>query len=542
MLIKSEQELLDQQTRKAIIEEIKGSENQARKYEAYKRYLIYKDQTDAFVREQLLKQFDTATVEEMNYCIANVSIVRKIIDKLARVYNSGVRRELIGDENGTAAIEDLSKVLEINSELKKTNRFLKLQKNLAFYIKPCPIEINGGNPQYTIRLEPLNPYLYDAVEYEYDRRRAMAYVLSDFDFNQPQYTINDAATVGRTASPTLVNDLPQGDGKDQIIADSPDDAKSQVFVWWSDNYHFTTDENGKIISESTENPIKVKPFVNFAIDQDGQFWARGGDDLIKGGILVNSVLTHNQHVAVTQGYGQFWMRGKNLPKNIKIGPTKAILMEYEEGEPAPDLGYASANPQIDQLRSLADSYVALLLSTNNLSTSAVASQLGQSNTAPSGIAMMIDKAESREDTQDQQQIFLDAEPRIWEIIRRWMEIYRDALVPELAGLSIPENFEMNIKFIDAPVVMSEAEKLANLKLRKELGLDTMIDILMKDNPDLTKEDAEEKLKMILEEKMAAKPNMGQESKNSESEDESEDMAEESKDEEDGNEIDEGQQE
>lgn len=500
MKIKSELDLLDISVRKQIIEEIKGSENVARKFEAYKRYLCYKDQTSAFVKEQLLKQFDRNTVDEMAYCIANVSLVRKIVDKLARVYNAGAQREIPGDEKATDDLHALVKELDFTSEIKKTNKFLKLQKNLAFYVKPCPVDQNGNEPKFTIRLEPLNPYLYDAIEYEYDRRQAMAYVLSDFDFSQPLYTTADAATVGRTAVPETKN-LPQGNGKDELIADSPDDAKTGVYVWWSDNYHFTTNESGEIISESTENPIKIKPFVNFAIDQDGQFWARGGDDLINGAILVNSVLTHNQHIATTQGYGQFWMSGKNLPRNIKIGPSKAILMEYEEGEPVPSLGYASANPQIDQLRSLAESYIALLLTTNNLSTSAVASSLGQNNTAPSGIAMMIDKAESREDTDDQRQIFIDNEPRIWEIVRRWLDIFRDSLVDELKPLSIPENFDFNIKFYDAPVVVSESEKLQNLKLRRELGLDTMLDLIMKDDPSLSKEEAEEKLKELLAEKL-----------------------------------------
>lgn len=517
MQITNEAELLNISIRKQIIDEIRGSENQSRKMEAYRRYLCYRDQTDVFVKDQLLKQFDKSTVDEMSYCIANISIIRKVIDKLARVYNYGVQREVVGDDKATESMEQIAKELDFNTEIRKENKFLKLQKNSAFYVKPCPVVVDGKE-KYTLRLEPLNPYLYDAVEYEYDRRRPMAFILSDFEFNQSTYTTADAATVGRSADP-LEKNLPLGNGKDELIADNPDDAKTKTFIWWSENYHFTTDETGNIISESNENPIKMLPFVNFAIDQDGQFWARGGDDLIQGGILLNSVLTHNQHIATTQGYGQFWMRGKNLPRNVKIGPSKAILMEYDEGEPQPDLGFAAANPPIDQLSNLAASYCAMLLSTNNLSTSAVASQLGQSNQAPSGIAMMIDKAESREDIEDQRQIFIDNEPVIWEVIRRWLDIYGENVVDSLRGLNIPEGFELKIKFHDAPVVMSEAEKLANLKLRKELGLDRMIDLIMKDNQALTKNEAEERLKELLAEKISEPQNDQAQEDNQEPKDE-----------------------
>lgn len=530
MRIEKESDILNIATRKQIIDEIRGQENQERKYEAYKRYLVYKDQTDLFVKEQLLKQFDKNTVDEMEYCLSNISLVRKVIEKLARVYSNGCQREIVGDEQATQDVEQIAKELDFNTEMKKTNRFLKLQRNAALYIKPCPIDMEGVI-KYSLSVQCLNPYLYDAVEYEYDRKKAMCFILSDFDFRPPNYTTADAATVNRTADP-MNRALPTGNGKDELIADNPDDQKSETYIWWTNGYHFTTDESGQIISgENILNPIKTLPFINFAIDQDGAFWARGGNDLISGAILINSVLTHNQHIATTQGYGQFWMRGKNLPRNIKIGPTKAILMEYEEGEPTPDLGYASASPAIDQLRNLAESYIALLLTTNNLSTSAVASSLGQSNTAPSGIAMIIDKAESREDTQDQQQIFIDNEPRAWEVVRRWIDLLGANLVNELQGLSIPEGFEMNIKFHESPVVMSESEKLQNLKLRKELGLDTLLDLVMKDNPALSQEQAEEKLKELMAEKLSNQMN-------AQAKQESEPEAEQEMDAEDGNEKDE----
>jgi len=503
MRIKSEQDILKLEVRRAIIEEIKGSENQARKHEAYKRYLCYKDKTKDFVVEQLLRQFDQSTVEEMQYCVANVSFVRKIIDKLARVYNNGVKREIVMDEPATENLHQLEKELDFNTYIRQANKFLKLQKNLAFYVKPCPVSQANGAERYTIKLDALNPYLYDVVEDYYDRTSPMAYILSDFDYAPTLYTTKDPAYAGRAGS-EIKGVNPQTNRRDDIIADDPDDAKTKAFIWWTNQYHFTTDETGEIISgEEILNPIGELPFQNFALDQDGQFWARGGQDLIDGSILLNSVMTHNQHVAVTQGYGQFYMRGKNLPRNIKVGPSKAILMEYQEGEPVPELGFATASPQIDALRGLVESYIALLLTTNNLSTSSVSSSLNGQAAAPSGIAMVIDKAESMEDVNDQRQIFIDNEPAIWRKINKWLAVYGDAMVDGLRGLSLPENFEDGfvIHFNEAPIILSEAEKLANLKARKELGLDTMIDLVMKDNPSFSYEQAEEKLKQILEEKI-----------------------------------------
>ena len=500
MRIKFEQEILDIKVRKQIIDEMRGSENQERKRQAYKRYLNYKDRTKDFVYEQLLKQFDKSTVDEMEYCMSNISFVRKIVDKLARVYNHGVTRHVEGDELAEETLETLTKELDFNTAIRNANKFLKLQKNLAFYVKPCPVTQIDGSEKYTIKLEAMNPYLYDAVEDYYDRTRPMCYILSDFDYSPTNYSSIDPALIRNNTGLQAINK--DANGNDEKIADSPDDAKQGVMIWWSDNFHFTTNLKGEIISESVENPIKQIPIVNFAIEQDGQFWARGGDDLIDGNILINSILTHNQHVAITQGYGQFWMKGKNLPRNIKIGPSKAILMEYQEGEPEPALGFANANPNVDQLRGLVESYIALLLTSNNLSTSSVSSSLQGSNTAPSGIAMIIDKSESMEDVNDQRQVFIDNEPVIWSIINKWLQIYNDVLIDDLKGLSLPENFEDDfyLEFKDAPVISSEQEKLSNLKLRKELGLDTMIDLIKKDNPQMNEKQAEEKLKELMAEK------------------------------------------
>ena len=497
----NEDELLDEATRKIIIDEIKGQENQERKRKAYRRYLAYNDRTSDFVVEQLLKQFDQSTVQDMSYCISNISFTRKIIDKLARVYNFGVEREVESDEQSQENIEQLTKKLDFNTQIRTTNKFLKLQKNLAFYVKPCPVYLPDGSEKYTIKCEPMNPYLYDAVEDYCDRTKPVCYVLSDFNYTPAMFAIGDASKAGRVGN--VINMPTIGNGKDEKIADSPEDKETGTMVWWSDKYHFTTDLSGKIISETIDNPIGEMPIENFAIEQDGAFWARGGDDLIDGSILLNSILTHNQHVAVTQGYGQFWMSGKNLPRNIKVGPTKALLMEFTDGEPEPKVGFANANPQIDALRGLVESYIALLLTTNNLSTSAVSSSLSGQSSAPSGIAMVIDKSESMEDVNDQRQIFVDKEPNIWRKINKWLKIYGDNLIDDLKGLELSDNFEENfsLNFIDAPVISSEQEKLQNIKLRKELGIETMVGLIMSDNPQYTEKQAEDKLKAIMEEKV-----------------------------------------
>jgi hypothetical protein len=502
MYLQNEDQILDEGVRKKILEEMNGPENRRRKDESYKRYLCYKDFTYLYVIRKLLLQFDRDTVGEMQYALSNLALVKKIIDKLARVYSYGVDRSAEDDEATSEAIEFVEKHLDVNTLFKKTNRFLKLEKNCMQYIIPT----ESTNPAFPgrkrISARVLLPHFYDVVEHHENREVPMALILSDYKpYDQGDYSPN-AAFAGRPyggATPAR-----QGDGVDQVIADTPADQQMQRIVWWTNKYHFTTDGTGRIVSQDFINPIGKLPFVNYAIDQDNAFWAIGGGDLTDGSILVNALITHLNHIAVTQGYGQIVMKGKNLPRSMRVGPNKAIILEYEkDNDPVPEFSFESANPPIDQVQKLIEMYVAMLLTTNNLSTAGVASNLNGGSQFPSGIAMMIDKAESMEDIKDQQQVFVDNEPKFWNIVASWHLVLKNTneLDEDFAKVSFAKDFELKLKFKNPTAIETEKERLDNLKLKKELGLISALDMIKDEYPEFTDEQAQMKLKEILEEKL-----------------------------------------
>ena len=512
MRIKAESEILDIAVRKRIIEEIEGPENLSRKADHYRRQLAYKDAIPRFVRELLELQLLPETVQEMSYCLSNIAISRKVVDKLARVYSHGAKRTVVDDngnplEDATTNLNELEKELDFNTQMKTQNRILKLHRNAALYIKPCPIYTQDSS-YYSIRLEPLAPYLYDVVEQFYDRTKPLAFVLSNYSYEQIHYTTRDP---GRLDVKRVGNQPPfqGGDGKDQAIADKKEDENSEKkqYIWWTENYHFTTDETGEILPNESgevviENPIKMLPIIPQAVDRAGSFWAEGGNDLTHGAILINSMITHVLHIGVTQGYGQFWMRGKNPPRNVMVGPNRTIIMEQKDAdEPTPEIGFESANPPLDQLRSLIEMYVSLYLTTNNLSTSGVKMDLSSSS-FPSGISLMLDKAESMEDVKDQEQMFLDLEPMAWQVIGAFQRLFSqtNTLDPKLEGLLLPQDADVVTQFPHPDPIISETEKLTNIEKRKTLGLNTAAELLQLDQPHLTKEQADQKLMQILEEK------------------------------------------
>jgi len=301
---------------------------------------------------------------------------------------------------------------------------------------------------------------------------------------------------------------------DQTIADAPDDfgTENNEYVWWSNKYHFTTDEKGEILSGKQEadysNPIGMLPFFNFSEDQDGQFWAVGGEDIIDASVLLNVLLTDLFYIAKYQGMGIGYLFGKGVPKNMRVGPTSFITLDVGQDDPTPQMGFATSNPPLEAHLKMIETYLAFILSTNNLEPGSVQGTLSASNAA-SGVQEIVKKAENIDDVAEQREIYRDGEPVLFKILAKWHNLYlgKKLLTKKLTELgAIDEDMELNIKFADAQPFMTEDQKLEAIKKRKEIGLDSMVDSIMRDNPDLKREDAEEKLKKILEEKLVESSN------------------------------------
>lgn len=516
MRIRKESDLEKEEIRKKIIEAIESTENKNRKEEAYKAYQCYKDNTKEFVYEQLRALFEDTTVQRMQYAITNVAFIRKIIDKLARVYKYGVDREVVGDEKATQAISKAVDESDVNSCFKKTNRILKLSKNCLQYIIPKKNNFQDDEV-YEIKCVVLPPYLYDVVEQYDDRTKPGCIILSDYNPGSERMNISTNPGLRiRSLDRDGNAEISFTDGIDSAIADVKDskdytEGNKKRYVFWSDNYHFITDEKGVIIPKSEDttdigNPIGKMPFVNYAEDQDNSFWAQGGTDLVDGAISLNTMLTNINHIAITQAYGQLVITGSNLPQVVLTGPDRSILLEYDKDEqPTPTVDFKSANPPIQELLGLIETYVALLLTTNNLSTSGVRTQLNGVSGFASGIAKMIDSAESLEDIEDQRQIFIDNEPRFWEIYSLWHKEFKDRLVPELQKVDFPDNFldRFSIKYEQPKVIQSDKERLEVLKQKIELNLISRLDALKTEYPDMTDDELKLKLEEIIQEKMKA---------------------------------------
>lgn len=489
MLVKDESQILDPKVRAEIISEIIEGENVERRDEFKKRHDVYKDNTKKWVLEALKKEgLRESTLRLMQNRAANISVCRKIVNKLARCYIGGVSRSVESEED-TQKIDQLSRLMDVDQKFKKADRYRELHKNTMIQIVPEKDQINDDK-SFKLSTRVLPPWKYDVIESPVDREKPMVVILSDF-FEQTDGVFSHA------------------DGTDQKIADSPSDrnkgTKIRTFIWWSDQLHFTTDESGKIINELSpkglENPIQKLPFVNIAEDQDGSFWAQGGEDLVDGSILINQLMTDMFSIAYRQGWGQLVITGKNIPQFHEDGPHTAIVIEQQEGEPNPTAQYLSANPPLNDWMRMIEQTAALILSTNNLSPTNIANKLDASQ-FPSGISLLIEQSEATGNVEDKQKIFKNAERKFWDIVGKWQNQFLDrgVLNDEFSQVGKLTDTDVTIKFTDMKPVITEEQKLKNIEQRQRLGINEQIELLMIDDNDLTREEAEEKLLRIQNEK------------------------------------------
>lgn len=508
MKILREDQILDQKFRKKVIEEINGPENLARKKKQKKIYDLLKDKNKYWVIEELKKEgLKDSTITMMENRASNISVLRKIVEKLARSYYGGVSRETPNEE-AEIQVSDLTRLLSFDQKMKKVDRWLEAFKNCCTQFLPVLNERESQDSEeiYDIGVRVFSPYQYDVLNSARNPEQARVHILSDYD---PEGYTAVHPWRDNPRDSNIPNNSKENK-KDNIIADDDDDRKMS-YIWWSDTYHFTTDNEGNILREKSPedllNPIQISPFVDFNEDQDGRFWAEGGDDLVDSNILINKQITDMNSIAYQQGWGfPVVTGGESLPDKIEIGTQNAFIAKYnQDEEPAPTVEIVQGNPPLDAWGNMIAQYLSLILTTNGLSPGQISTQ-NQPFQLASGISKMLDEAEATTDVTDKQKMFKAKERESFMVIFAWQNILEEQNVlstdfAEVGAISEGLHKEITTKFHEARKPVNEKDKLEELEKRKELGLDTEVDLMIRDNPDMTPEEAEEKLKKIKEEKL-----------------------------------------
>lgn len=437
---------------KEISEIINNSSNIERLEKEQERYDMYHGRLRDYIKKAIQREFILAeTVRQLINRIIPANITQKVVNALAKVYITAPQRSPVNEMNkDQESIDSLTKAMDLNVLMKNANQYFKLSKH--FCIEPF---VNLGVPQM----------------------RVLA---------AHNYTPISDDPVDPTRATYIVKHVKWGNSKEG-------DKKSHRHVVWSDTEHYTMDGDGNIISDPN-NPDNVNPYgilpIVYQRSQRDELIPIEDDDLVYMQVAVCLLLTDLAFATKYQAWSLIYILNSQA-QNINFNPNSVIFLPAnKEGTPSPEIGTIKPNIDSDAMLRQVETLIALLLSTKSLKSSAMSLNV---ETAQSGISKALDSAETMEDRTEQQAYFVEAEQKLFEIIKHQLPVWRSAgmLSDKYNTLSLTEDFELSVRFPTPKPIQSEKETVEVETMKLDKGFTTKKRALAVVNADLTSEQVDE---------------------------------------------------
>lgn len=443
---------------KQINEEISSFENTERKKLSLKQFEVYMDRMHPFVKDHLRCFYGADDVGSLPI-ISSINLSKRIVNQEARIYMQCPKRTFVGvSEEQALALEEIYESMNVDALMMKSNQMFKLQAQNTIQIIPIDGEL---------KIRVLLNHQFDVVPSEVMPEVADAYILTGFDKSMrlPQIDENE-------------------DGINQSIADYNDyQSTEKVSVLWSKELNLLFNKDGNIIGEVTPNPIGIIPFVDIAPAKDFEFFVRDGASITEFTIQFNSALTDMGQIVRMQGFAQAFMIAAEdmMPTSLKIGPMIAVRMPVNPNQPEvrPEFGFAQPNADIAGSMGYLESLMALFLSSRGVDPKTVSGK-GEATKYSSGMERLLGMLESFEASRSDFSVYLDAEKKIFQIIKAYLNTYAGTDVLKYKISPLPENADIEVEFYKPEMIKTDDDKLKLIKDKLEMGLISNIEAIMED--------------------------------------------------------------
>jgi len=358
----------------------------------------------------------------------NNNVYKQVVNAISNVYSFGVNRTFESDD-----VQALYSELRIDKVMAQANKYMNAFNDVLVQVS---WDSDKAQPKIMLRLPHLTEVGYSQGEVKW-----VAYFVE---------------MVGK-------------------------DEKTERWAYWSDTEHYYIDKsNGddKIVAvednEEMVNPFGVLPFVYLHNGwRDETFWdSFTGDDLTGGTIDLAVHLTFLNHIIKTQSFKQLVGKGDNVGELLGqvLDPLSILTLTGQNTE----ISVLDLQSNYDQLHKVAQDLA------NNLAISygVSPSQFRMTSQASSGFALQMENLKLDRFTLEQQADFKVYEKELFELIGDVSEYYGSAI-----------NGDMTIDFVEPNYPASESEQLTIDQQAIDLGLSSPHKVLMRNNPDLTEEDA-----------------------------------------------------
>lgn len=396
--------------------------NTTRKTDARKRLDFYHDGQLNYLADDLKKRFRHP--EKLRPVFVN--IVKKIVNRLAQVYQQEPKRTIEGTDQDQAVFKEMARMCSLDMKLKTASRYVKLTKTVILR----PVWRNGR-----MDLDILTPDILDVKTGQ-----------------SPEELLS-----------VMVTNYGPAERLENIT----------YSVWTAEEWA-RLDYRGYEL-ESGGNPYGLLPFVPVwdhmpTVD----FWIDGGDDIISLQEAVNERLVDLLHVIRFQAFGVGYIKGRGGESLDSVDPGSLVELP-ENGE----LGYAATQAQLEETVLAIDKIVKWAAISNGLP----ASSLSTDPTEESGVSKMVSNMELLEMRRDDVAMFRGYEHRLFDVMRAVWNAHNPTR-------RISEKARLQIDFYDPSPQVSPKDQAETHDRLLEMGVISQVDVVMERNPDITtREDA-----------------------------------------------------
>lgn len=481
-------DITDLQVVTRLISEISSSEEIDRKRDSFNSYQIYSGNVIPYVKAELKRVRPKAWT---SYTVSDISVSRMITDKLGCAYKQMPHRSVVNESDSNTKDDDKTEILQeiyfqakADRQFKEFDRTLNRERHALMWL--------------TYRLDKEKYELMSLQPYEYS-------VVRDKDFGDLK------AVILQYPDSTITHEAQKGDGFSTLIADNQADsaAQSKVYALWTDTHHVVVKvysrevrgARGKIkvnvdfvpMPENPQmiNPIGILPFVYISKDNAVDYPTTS--PLAQQTVTFNAMWSELLTSANIQGSGQLIvkypeeMQGKI--DNLTHGLTSAIeLPQSSTPNAAPtDATYISPSPDLNGQKDSYLSYLKLVLSENGIASSQGLD--GGVEQFSSGLERLIAQADVQSIIQENQNTYyVHLEKHLFKILKAW----------EVANQKnrFADNDYLIVKFEKPKVMISDSEILTNIEKMFQLGIIEKWEMLQKIDPNLTDDEARDKLARI----------------------------------------------
>ena len=424
-----------------------------------------------YVEQSLEKSMSSESFEIARNNIVVINTLKKIIEKLSKVYSEPVSRET---ENSTdqELLEYYEESINLDRVMLKVNEFFNLNKQ-------CAIEPYVVNGQPRLRVLTADEFT--------------VYSDSGTDPNIPTVFIKFGGYANKYESPE--NDT-------RVVS---------IYYLYSVDQIIIIDSDGQVrldlmIREGLDgtNPVGVIPFI-YIYDDSRKLIPTPDSDLWPMAIDTSVALTNLNYANLFMSHSLIYgidLDTESLSK-LKAAPNKFLNLKSDPSRrQSGGAGSVGAiTPQInipDTLQSIQEK-IGLWLSSKGLTPQGSTGTITAQNYT-SGIAKLIDEADAISLYKEQITFFRHVEQSLWHLISRVHNYWT-----EVGGLeetrNFSDSFRPTIKFQIAEPTYSEDVLIDILIKELDSGLITRTDAIRRLNPEFSRREIEDYLREVRREMM-----------------------------------------